>query len=120
MKLPALSLLVIRVAEPKTTAELYETLGLRFTLEQHGTGPDHYSTFASGVLLELYPASTKNPATGQRFGFNVCSLKDVFESWIKAGGKAIAEPAQTEFGFRAVLEDFDGNKIELTQTADSH
>lgn len=120
MKSPTLSLLVVRVADPKKSATLFETLGLQFEIERHGSGPEHYSSNLSGVVLELYPATKMNPVTKLRFGFTVCSLENAFENWINAGGNVISDPMHTDFGYRAVLEDFDGNKIEISQATEAH
>ncbi|MBL8021099.1 MAG: hypothetical protein JNM27_15620 [Leptospirales bacterium] len=49
--------LVFRCADIEESRTFYESLGLQFTREQHGSGPIHYSAMiGNGLVLELYPA----------------------------------------------------------------
>lgn len=50
----------------------YTDLGMRFVLEQHGTGPEHYAAeLPGGLVLELYPATARRPVSSNRLGFHV-------------------------------------------------
>ena len=63
-----LTLLVLYVADIDEALRFYTAVGLRFTVEQHGSGPRHYSAALPGaVVLELYPAGSR-PPTRTRLG----------------------------------------------------
>ncbi len=50
------------------TRAFYETRGLVFVSEQHGTGPKHYAAVGLDYVLELYPAPW-DEAGGVDLGF---------------------------------------------------
>jgi catechol 2,3-dioxygenase-like lactoylglutathione lyase family enzyme len=85
-----LNLLVLRCRDIVATRAFYEGMGigLLFTQEQHGAGPDHYSAqLDGGLVLELYPA--KGDTDNTRLGFGT------------GGGNC------------RVVEDPDGRNVEL-------
>lgn len=91
-----ISYLVLYCADPAASAGWFtDSLGLRFTREQHGANrPVHYAaTLDDGTVLELYPTGTR-PVTRTRIGITV---RDTF-------GVA---PAPT------AISDPDGNTIEV-------
>ncbi|MFJ6215078.1 glyoxalase/bleomycin resistance/dioxygenase family protein [Streptomyces sp. NPDC092296] len=49
----------------------YTSLGMDFAKERHGAGPEHYAaTLHSGTVFEIYPATSRRPATGSlRLGY---------------------------------------------------
>ena len=47
---------VLRCRDIESTRVFYESAGLSFALEQHGTGPVHYAHVDGAFVLELYPA----------------------------------------------------------------
>lgn len=48
--------LVVYCKDLEKSRQFYESCGLRFNHEQHGTGPVHYTASVGLGLLELYPA----------------------------------------------------------------
>ena len=111
-----LNLLVIRSDDMPQAVTFYEAMGLKFTLHSHGTGPEHYSTEANQVVFEIYPASKRYPpTTSTRFGFAVPSVDDTMRSLADRGAEIVSQPKDSEWGRRAVVKDFDGHFIELTQ-----
>ncbi|MEM9007379.1 MAG: VOC family protein [Cyanobacteria bacterium P01_F01_bin.86] len=114
---PTLSLMVIRVSDIDRSAAFYSALGLTFKREQHGSGPEHFSTWMGETVFELYPASERFPITTSRIGFKVVSIAAVLEVWRQSGCKVISEPKETPWGLRTVVADPDGHRIELTQNS---
>ncbi|BDD80303.1 hypothetical protein TPB0596_00660 [Tsukamurella pulmonis] len=93
-----LDYLVLYASDPAASAAWYaDALGLRFTREQHGGGPVHYSAEAGDTMLELYPAGTR-PVTRTRIGITVPDPYGV-------------RPEPT------VITDPDGNRIEVRATS---
>lgn len=70
---PNLSLVVLRCANLDQSRQFYETLGIVFTPEQHGSGPHHYSARLGPTILELYPAA--KPPTPIRIGLGVIDVR---------------------------------------------
>ncbi len=46
---------VIKAKDLKKAKTFFESLGLQFKEEQHGTGPIHYACQVGKSVLELYP-----------------------------------------------------------------
>lgn len=93
-----IDLLVIYTDNLDTAHAFYRDLGLEFTKERHGLGPEHYATeLRGGIIFELYPATTKRPANpGLRLGLTL--------------------PARTRAPGRHTLTDPDGRTLVLTLT----
>jgi catechol 2,3-dioxygenase-like lactoylglutathione lyase family enzyme len=112
MKVPALTLIVLRCADLEQARKFYEALGLALVTEKHGAGPVHYSARVGDTVLELYPqrgAETR----GLRLGFQVSDLAAALRLIERTGGKVVrAEPAPDA---SAIVEDPDGHTIELSQ-----
>ena len=51
--------LVIRATRLEEVLSFFQTLGLEFVKEKHGSGPEHYACERNGVVFEIYP-SRKN------------------------------------------------------------
>jgi len=118
MSIVSLSLLVIRVADVDRAVHFYEQLGLHFEKQQHGKGPVHYSTDLGITVFEIYPYKEGSKATeGVRLGFIVESLSEVIERLKALDMKISSSLQRSEFGQFAVVEDFDGHKVELTEIA---
>ncbi len=67
-----INLLVVYTADLDACGEFYGRLGLRFTRERHGSGPEHLAaTLADGSVLELYPARSGVPTGRLRLGLTV-------------------------------------------------
>ena len=73
-RLPAVNLLVMYCAEPKVCEEFYARLGLSFTTEKHGSGPEHLAAVIDGgCVVELYPLGKRGPTLPLRLGLSVPS-----------------------------------------------
>ena len=66
------TLLVLYCARLEECRRFYGDLGLSFTAEQHGQGPQHYAAvLAEGLVFELYPARPDRESGALRLGFTV-------------------------------------------------
>jgi len=110
-----LNLLVIRSANPKILTEWYSQFGLTFEHHRHGNGPMHYGANVDGLTLEIYPLkrSQTEPDLTLRLGFEVENLDDV----VAELSEVISGPAQSEWGYRALVADPEGRRVELTEAA---
>lgn len=90
--------------------------GGRDDYHRHGNGPYHYASIGGNPVLEIYPLPkgiiTADHTT--RLGFIVENLNITIQNLRQKGIKIISEPALTEWGYTAIVQDFDGRKIELT------
>jgi predicted enzyme related to lactoylglutathione lyase len=111
----ALNLLVIRVADLEHSRRFYEALGLLFSRQQHGNGPEHFAADFAGVVFEIYPRGCGLPTSGLRLGFRVASVIDAVASAERLGAGIVSPPAEGPLGLRAVVVDPDGNRIEISQ-----
>jgi predicted enzyme related to lactoylglutathione lyase len=113
---PHLNLVVLRSSDIERAAVFYRELGLVFTRHKHGSGPEHYTSEASGLVFEVYPPTPKSsPTLGTRIGFRVDSVDEVCNLLSKIGAVIITPPADSEWGRRAVVKDFDGHVVELLE-----
>lgn len=113
---PRLNLVVLRAAGPEMLAGFYSELGLVFELHRHGAGPEHFASEDGGVVFEIYPASQKSPPTaGLRLGFEVGDVREMTNRLVEAGATVISGPTDSPWGMRAVVQDPEGHKLELTQ-----
>lgn len=112
-----LSLIVIRAANPEALAAYYGAIGLRFLKHRHGNGPEHFSAeLNDNAVFEIYPLKVGDaPTSAMRIGFRVTSVEEAFSALILAGGKVSSAPKLGEWGLRAVVDDPEGHRIELTQ-----
>lgn len=115
------SLIVIRAEDPERVAHFYGAMGLRFTRESHGKGPDHMACSLDGFVFEIYPRGGADHTRATRLGFTVANLDDTLDAIRTLGGQVVPSPTHTEWGRRAVLLDPEGHKVELTErlTADT-
>jgi catechol 2,3-dioxygenase-like lactoylglutathione lyase family enzyme len=117
---PQLNLIVLRSSDIDRGAAFYCEMGLLFTKHAHGTGPEHYSSEVNGLVFELYPMTPKSSSTaGMRIGFRVDSVDGVVKLLAKLGAVVLSPPADSEWGRRAVVKDFDGHVIELVTPSGS-
>ncbi|WP_323182732.1 glyoxalase/bleomycin resistance/dioxygenase family protein [Streptomyces sp. NBC_00347] len=66
------SLLVLYTPRLEDCRRFYAELGLAFTAERHGRGPDHYAAvLPDGMVLELYPAGDDRLTGVLRLGLAV-------------------------------------------------
>lgn len=111
---PMANLLVLRSPDIHRAAGFYRALGLLFTLERHGEGPEHYTSLVDGFLFELYPLGPgRTPTTGVRIGFSVDSVDELVPLVREPGAEVVSGPHDSEWGRRAVVRDLDGNTVEL-------
>ena len=111
-----LNLAVIRSADLENAAAFYKELGLVMIKQRHGNGPQHYSAELGVTVFEIYPLDESRPSTiGTRLGFRVNSLDKLIERFTAIGARVLTPPRTTARGRMAVMEDFDGHKIELTE-----
>jgi lactoylglutathione lyase len=112
---PAFNLVVIRCSDLAQSRRFYEALGLRFDVERHGSGPEHFSADVGGVVFELYPRGTGPASTGVRIGFRVPSLAAAVRAAQDCGAKVVSPPTEGPWGLRAVLADPDEHRVELVE-----
>ena len=108
---PTLTLLVLRCADLASSKAFYETLGLQWQSEQHGSGPKHWSCSLGDVVIELNPSSEQSPSA-HRLGLRVLNLDLVLEAIPRQGGVVLSHDAGAR---RAVVRSPDGTKIELSE-----
>jgi lactoylglutathione lyase len=111
---PIANLLVLRSPDIHRAAAFYQALGLLFTVERHGNGPEHYASKVDGFVFEIYPlAPGQTPTVGTRIGFSVDSVDELVPSVREAGAEVVTEPHDSLWGRRAVVKDLDGHTVEL-------
>jgi catechol 2,3-dioxygenase-like lactoylglutathione lyase family enzyme len=112
----ALNLVVLRSPDTARAVEFYSRLGLRFTLHQHGNGPEHFAAELGDSVFELYPLSADgSPTLGTRIGFSVPSLDSAIAALSDYLDVVISPPKDSPWGRRAVIADPDGHRVELLQ-----
>lgn len=110
-----LCLVVIYACDIATSKSFYDQLGLRFQEEQHGTGPRHFAATLSSTVLEIYPR-LDGPEPGRvRLGFNVQSVDRLVDALRTSGTRILSTTKTSPWGRRAVVEDPDGNRVELME-----
>lgn len=111
---PSLNLVVIRAHDIDRLAGFYSLLGLSFQRHRHGAGPEHLSSNLGGAVFEIYPARGPNEGTTcARLGFVVASLEGTIRRLREVNATILSDPRDSEFGRRAVVQDFEGHKVEL-------
>ncbi|KQV13652.1 hypothetical protein [Kitasatospora sp. Root107] len=67
-----MTLLVLYTPQLEECRRFYTSLGLAFTAERHGRGPEHYAAvLPDGTVLELYPARPGRRTHALRLGLAV-------------------------------------------------
>lgn len=67
---PRTTLIVIYSPLVEECRGFYESLGLAFTAERHGGGPEHYAAvLPDGAVFEIYPSTTDRRTGALRLGF---------------------------------------------------
>lgn len=112
---PAMNLVVIDTRDIELAKRFYDSLGLSFTSEKHGSGPQHYSASIGSLVFEIYPCRDGETAGPLRIGFRVPSVDGTVATLRSRGVKIVADPKDSVWGRRAVVEDPDGNRVELAQ-----
>lgn len=115
-KSPRLNLLVLRSSDLEAARGFYEQLGLPFVLHQHRGGLPHYASEQPSFTLELYPLTEgQPPTTSVRLGFAVADLHILIARLRDSGANVLQSPMQSAWGYRAVVADPDGHRVELAQ-----
>lgn len=111
-----LNLVVIRARDMDRLGSFYAALGLHFVKHRHGNGPEHLSSTIGETVFEIYPSNGTNESTvSTRLGFSVPSLAGALGVLRKLDATVLAEPSSSPFGRRAIVKDFEGHKVELTE-----
>ncbi len=108
MEYPQINLSVFRTGHLEESVEFYSSLGLEFEEEKHGDGPKHYAAELGDFVFELYPDGGE-----PRIGFTVGSVDEIISQL--AEDRVVMPPKDTSRGRIAVVQDYDGRKIELVQ-----
>ena len=112
----ALNLVVLRSADLERAERFYSCLGMQFIRHRHGSGPEHLAAELGGCVFELYPQSMDGASTlGTRIGFRVQSLEAVIAALSDLPAATISPPQDSPWGWRTVVADPDGHRIELVQ-----
>lgn len=111
---PIANLLVIHSKDIHRAVEFYRQMGMAFDLHSHGKGPEHYASEVAGFVFEIYPSKDDNEGTSKtRIGFKVDDVDSIVALLKEIEATIVREPADTEWGRRAVAKDFDGHTVEL-------
>lgn len=112
----AVNLLVLRCKDIEITRRFYEGLGMAFTKEKHGTGPEHYAWENAGFVLELYPVKDDQVPDSVRLGFSTPLLADVSGNVLhNAAIRVLKPPYATADRLVMLLQDPDGRTVEVSQ-----
>lgn len=109
----SLSLLVLRCADIQRSQAFYEALGLRFTREQHGQGPVHYSALLGETVIELYP-DTERTTADLRLGFSSDLHPSCVSKALQIGGQLLKPNSVDTISAYALIQDPDGHRLELS------
>ena len=111
----ALGLVVIQARDLEAARQFYQCLGLDLQREQHGKGPEHIAVELGAAVFEIYPAENDTTTDTIRIGFVVPSLEQAVGALRNHSAKILMEPHDSPRGRRAVVQDPDGNRVELTE-----
>lgn len=113
----SLTLLVLKTRQVDRLRAFYQTLGVKFTEEQHGQGPRHHAGRVGEVVIEIYPlpADGTTVDTSTLLGFSVGKLAEVIQGLEGIGTLVVKQATQTAWGLQAVVKDPDGRSVELSQ-----
>jgi lactoylglutathione lyase len=115
-----LNLVVIRSTDIDRAVTFYRMLGMRLTQHSHGNGPVHYTSETADLVFELYPlASRQMPTIAMRLGFQVDDLAGLVVELEEIGVNILSPPQDSPWGRCAVVKDFDGHIVELTEAKPS-
>lgn len=111
-----LNLIVLRSSDMERLASFYEAIGIRFEKHQHSKSPVHMGGEIDGVVFEIYPKRNKeDETTNLRIGFQVQSIVKTLKKLEGFEYKLVTEPKMSPWGLRAVIDDIEGHRIELTE-----
>jgi lactoylglutathione lyase len=110
-----LNLVVIRSSDIERAAQFYRRLGVTFVKHRHGSGLEHYAVELGPMVFEIYPRNEDDGSNAVRLGFRVDDVEIVMNNLRATGTKIVSEPKASPWGRRAVAEDPDGHRVELTE-----
>lgn len=111
-----LNLVVIQSADIERAAAFYRLLGLDFVKHAHGSGLEHFSSKLDQATFEIYPRRDGTDSTiGTRLGFCIASLEVTIAKLQKIGARIVSLPKDSAWGRRAIVDDPDGHRVELTE-----
>jgi catechol 2,3-dioxygenase-like lactoylglutathione lyase family enzyme len=112
----SLNLVVIFSNDLQRSVEFYTSLGLTFTLERHGNGPEHFASEIGGLVFEIYPRPADGENSGPaRIGFRVASVDEALATLKLRGVRVLSAPHDSPWGRRAVVSDPDGRRVEISE-----
>jgi predicted enzyme related to lactoylglutathione lyase len=111
-----LNLVVLFSPDLERTAKFYALLGIRFERERHGTGPEHLAARLGSQVLEIYPQTGNGGVSEVRLGFEINSVDAAVNAVRLVGGCVVSAPQRGKWGYRAVLADPDGRRVEIVQS----
>lgn len=112
-----LNLVVLRARDPVALAEFYALLGLKFSPEKHGNGPEHMACDTGAGVLEIYPRSEHAGSTSAvRLGFSIDQLDARCRAIPATRGQLLREPHPTRWGRRATILDPEGHTVDLVES----
>nr|WP_223150988.1 hypothetical protein [Flavobacterium ajazii] len=88
---------------------------MTFEYHKHGNSPFHYSATIGKTVLEIYPLTKSQTQADKnlRLGFGIDNFETTIQKLTTLEVVFALPPTQTEFGFMAIIVDFEGRKIEL-------
>ena len=117
----SLNLFAIRSKDRERTAAFYRLLGLEFVKHRHGSGLEHLSCELGGAVFEIYPRQSETDSTtATRLGLEVASVDKAIAELKSAGAIIVSAPKDSLWGRRAVVDDPDGHRVELTEPKAAH
>ncbi len=107
-----LNLLVLKTQRLEELKSFYTLLGMKFILEKHGKGPQHYAAVLdNGLVFEIYPHTEQIPPEQKiRLGFLVKDTVQITQSL----GLLVNHVWENGY-LKATVRDPDGRAVELTQ-----
>lgn len=119
MKKTTLFLTVIRANDLEASLAFYQSLGVWFVSEQHGSGPVHYSCDFGDVVLELYSAkkseAEESSTRTTMLGFNVESLDDTLTKLNVLGIESQTPPKTSAWGRWVNVLDPNDRTVQITE-----
>jgi lactoylglutathione lyase len=110
----SLRLLVLKTHDVSSVVAFYQSLGLKFTEEQHGKGALHHSAALGDAIIEIYPLPNDHAVdVSVRLGFAIADPHAAGASADSVGGRVIKPGRDTPLGYMALLADPDGRTVEL-------
>jgi lactoylglutathione lyase len=109
-----LNLVVIRTLDLVGASAFYGAIGLKLKRHSHGKGPSHLTHEGDDIVFEVYPHEQEGPNPSARIGFAVDDVDAIVKRVVEIGAVVRQQAKDSPWGRRAVVEDFDGNIVELT------